>query len=216
MMSLKQCNWAKGTFALLIALSISGCASTGGTYHPAGKALEFPQFIVVLPPAPDWTESSWPNGGKIAGRVFSPTHTLAASVAYSELDPSLRIHDRDDPVLIAKRAVDRFYLLNTVVKEIRRSGSSEGQKITFFDSDVYENTGADACISYDFTGQHRDVLGQPSLSLVFMVLGRVCVRNDLNIVTRIEYSERRLSDELPLAQFKEEAMVFLNGFQKRE
>jgi hypothetical protein len=217
-------TFPKGIFALLIAFFISGCATTAEkttaeTIHPAGKALEFPQFSVQLPSASGWFEKSNSATEKFATRLVGATHSITAvAVLISQDDPISHKVVRLS-VFESKMLLDK--VMDKVIQAIRDQrelpGASGQVRFNSFHSGDFDDADPfSICRSYDYTAEASfGPLDQQGRPMILIWRGRVCIHNDLNIVTNISYTESRLPDEAPFPQFEQEAETFLNGFWKR-
>jgi hypothetical protein len=180
----------RSMIAFALAALLSACAV--GSQSPRAEAvtLRLPGFTATTPAAPRWIVT--PGGGEAqaAVRRIGESRTVTAFASQEGLT-----------------AGKPAEALDHAIAEIRFGYDSGRHRLRAFESSVE----GERCRNYRLTAEDAGVPGGADRHYIVLARGRVCVVNGHQLLARLEYNDRHVEGEPPLASFEEEAATFLQS-----
>ncbi len=180
--------------AVLAALATLLWACSGLDPTPTAEtvSLRLPGVSATAPAAPDWILAPGSAQVQAAVRSIGDTRTVVAFVG-EEVAPT----DPSTPAAILDCAVAGV-----------RAGYAGGRHRLL---DFTESPDGQECRGYRLTAEDAGVPGGADRLYLVSARGRLCADAERDRIIRLEYSERRLSEEPLLASFEAEAEEFLRS-----
>ena len=180
----------RSTIAFALSALLSACAVGSPSPRAEAVALRLASVTATTPAAPRWIVTPGGSDARAAVRRIGESRTVTAFASQEGLTAGT-----------PAEALDR------AIAEIRFAYDSGRHRLRAFESSAE----GERCRNYRLTAEDAGVPGGADRRYIVLARGRVCVVDGHQLLARLEYNDRHVEGEPPLASFEEEAATFLQS-----